>query len=67
MVQRALGAPVEVITPEEARRILPGIEIGDLAGATFCGEDGVATPAALVAGYATLARRGGVELRRAAK
>ena len=63
-VQRALGAPVEAITPEEARRILPGIEIGDLVGATFCAEDGVATPAALVAGYAALARRGGVELRR---
>ena len=47
-MQRGLGAPVEVITPEEARRILPGIEIGDLVGATFCAEDGVATPAALV-------------------
>ncbi|MXX85340.1 MAG: FAD-binding oxidoreductase [Acidobacteria bacterium] len=64
VVQRELGAPVEVITPEEARRILPGIEIGDLVGATFCPEDGVATPAALVAGYAALARREGVELRR---
>ena len=63
-VQRELGAPVEVITPDEARRVLPGIEIGDLVGATFCPEDGVATPAALVAGYAALARREGVELRR---
>ena len=64
VVQRALGAPVEVITPEEAERILPGIRTDDLVGATFCGEDGVATPAALVAGYAALARRAGVELRR---
>ena len=64
VVQRALGAPVEVITPEEAARILPGIVTDDLVGATFCGEDGVATPAALVAGYAALARRAGVELRR---
>lgn len=63
-VQRALGAPVEVITPREAARILPGIRTDDLVGATFCGEDGVATPAALVAGYAALARRGGVALRR---
>ena len=44
VVQRALGAPVEVITPEEAARILPGIVTDDLVGATFCGEDGVATP-----------------------
>ena len=63
-VQRALGAPVEVITPEEAERILPGIRTEDLVGATFCGEDGVATPAALVSGYGSLARRGGAELRR---
>ena len=63
-VQRALGAPVEVITPEEAERILPGTRTEDLVGATFCGEDGVATPAALVSGYGSLARRGGAELRR---
>ncbi len=66
-LQRALGAPVEVIPPEEAARLLPGIRTDDLAGATFCAEDGVATPAALVAGYAALARRGGVELRRRAE
>ena len=64
VVQRALGAPVEIITPEEAERILPGIRTDDLVGATFCGEDGVATPAALVAGYGALARRSGAELRR---
>lgn len=65
--QRRLGAPVEVIPPEEAERILPGIRTDDLVGATFCAEDGVATPAALVAGYAALARRHGVALRRGAE
>ncbi len=62
--QRALGAPVEVISPEEARRLAPGVRTDDLAGATYCPEDGVATPAALVAGYAALARGGGAQLRR---
>ena len=65
--QRRLGAPVEVIPPEEAERILPGIRTDDLVGATFCAEDGVATPAALVAGYAALARQHGVALRRGAE
>ncbi len=65
-LQRALGAPVEVISVAEAERLLPGITTDDLVGATFCPADGVATPAALVAGYAALARRGGVELRRGA-
>ncbi len=64
--QRALGAPVEVISPEIAARILPGLRLEGLVGATFCAEDGVATPAALVAGYAALARRSGAELRRGA-
>ena len=40
VVQRELGAPVEVITPEEARRILPGIEIGDLGGDVLRGGRG---------------------------
>ncbi len=66
-LQRSLGAPVEVIPVEDAARILPGIRTDDLVGATFCAEDGVATPAALVAGYAALARRGGVELRKGAE
>ena len=65
-LQRALGAPVEVISVAEAERLLPGVATDDLVGATFCPADGVATPAALVAGYAALARRGGVELRRGA-
>ena len=62
VVQRALGAPVEVITPEEAARILPGIVTDDLVGATFCGEDGVATPGGFggrVCGFGT-AGGGGV-------
>jgi sarcosine oxidase subunit beta len=55
--QRSLGVPVEVITPEEARRIVPELRIDDLVGATFCHEDGIANPHAIVQGYARGARK----------
>jgi sarcosine oxidase subunit beta len=57
--QRSLGVPVEVITPEEARRIVPELRIDDLVGATFCHEDGIANPHAIVQGYARGARKMG--------
>jgi sarcosine oxidase subunit beta len=55
--QRRLGVPVELISPEEARRIVPQLRVDDLVGATFCNEDGIANPHAIVQGYARTARR----------
>ncbi|MBV8430187.1 MAG: FAD-binding oxidoreductase [Solirubrobacterales bacterium] len=54
--QRALGAPAEIITPAQAREICPLIEVGDVLAASFCAEDGHATPEAVVQGYAFGAR-----------
>ncbi len=65
--QRELGAPVEVLTPEEARSIVPGLNIDDLVGATFCGADGFANPHAIVQGYAKNARKLGVEIARSSE
>jgi sarcosine oxidase subunit beta len=65
--QRALGVPVEVITPEEARRIVPELRIDDLVGATFCREDGIANPHAIVQGYARNARRLGATFVKSAE
>lgn len=62
--QRALGVPVEILTPEEAARIVPGLRTDDLVAATFCGEDGIANPHAIVQGYAQNAKRLGVSLLR---
>ena len=60
--QQAMGVPVEVLTPEEARGIVAQLEIGDLVGATFCNADGIANPHAIVQGYAKNARRLGVDI-----
>ncbi|HEY7817221.1 MAG TPA: FAD-dependent oxidoreductase [Vicinamibacteria bacterium] len=65
--QQALGVPVEVITPEEARRIVPELRIEDLVGATFCHEDGIANPHAIVQGYARGARRWGATFSKGAE
>ncbi|MGZ5306368.1 MAG: NAD(P)/FAD-dependent oxidoreductase [Actinomycetota bacterium] len=61
--QRSLGVDTQLLTPEEAEAIAPGIAIGDVVGATFCSDDGIADPAGLTQGYATLARRAGADLR----
>lgn len=65
--QRALGVPVEVLTPEEARGVVAELYIGDLVGATFCNADGIANPHAIVQGYAKNARRLGVNIVRSAE
>jgi sarcosine oxidase subunit beta len=58
--QREMGVPVEVISAEDARRIVPDLAIDDLLGATFCPEDGLVNPHAMVQGYAKKAREQGV-------
>lgn len=57
--QRALGVLVDELTPEEALALVPGISGERLAGATFGPQDGIADPAGLTQGYATVARRAG--------
>ena len=58
--QRELGVPVEVLTPEEARRLVPEMATDDLVGATFGAQDGITNPHALVQGYAKKAKELGV-------
>ena len=58
-LQRSLGVEVEVLEPADAGSLVPGIDTSRLIGATFGPGDGIADPAALTQGYATLARRAG--------
>ena len=58
-LQRSLGVDARLLTPDEALEIVPGIDVEGAAGATFCPDDGIADPAGLTEGYATLARRSG--------
>jgi sarcosine oxidase subunit beta len=62
-LQRSLGVEVDVLTPGQAVDLIPGISPEGLIGATFGPKDGIADPSGLTQGYATLARRAGVEIR----
>jgi sarcosine oxidase subunit beta len=61
-LQRSFGVKVEVLTPQEAASLIPGIETDGMLGATFGPEDGIADPSGLTQGYATAARRAGAEI-----
>jgi sarcosine oxidase subunit beta len=62
-LQRSMGVPVEVLSPEEAGGLIPGVSLEGMVGATFGPADGIADPSGLTNGYATLARRAGADLR----
>lgn len=62
-LQRSMGVPAELLSAEEAARLVRGLAIDDVVGATFCPWDGIADPMGLTLGYVTLARRAGAELR----
>jgi len=62
-LQRSLGVEVEVLAPEEAGELVPGINLEGMVGATFGPRDGIADPSGLTQGFATLARRAGAAIR----
>ncbi|MCR6544516.1 NAD(P)/FAD-dependent oxidoreductase [Dehalobacterium formicoaceticum] len=59
-LQQRLGIPVQKVTPEEAKEIVPHLNIEGLIGATFCGTDGHANPFHVVDAYYKAAKRLGV-------
>ncbi len=62
-MQRGLGIPVELLTPQAACDAVPQLDIDGLVAASFCPLEGYATPDAVVQGYAAAARRLGVRVR----
>lgn len=61
-LQRALGAPVEVLTPDEALRYVP-FETAGLAGATYGPWDGVIDPHMATHAFVHMGRAEGVRYR----
>ncbi len=62
-MQRSLGARVEELDAAEVGRLVPGLNTEGIVGATFGPDDGIADPSGLTNGYATLARRAGVDIQ----
>lgn len=63
-LQNRMGLKSRFITPEEAREIVPLLNIDPIAGATFCQTDGHANPFRVVHGYAGKAEKMGVEINK---
>ncbi len=61
-LQRSLGVEVDVLTPEDAAELIPGIALEGMVAATFGPSDGIADPSGLTLGYAMAARRAGAEI-----
>ncbi|HEX5731262.1 MAG TPA: FAD-binding oxidoreductase [Blastocatellia bacterium] len=63
-MQRGLGVEVDLITPDEAQMLAPGLNVEGVIGATFCARDGIADPNGVTMGFAKAAQALGVEIVR---
>ena len=61
-LQRSLGVDVNLLSPQEARGMVPGINIEDVLGASYCPTDGYADPYSVVQGFSSAARSLGVRI-----
>ena len=66
-MQRALGVDTRLVSAEKAAGIAPGISLEGVVAASYNPQDGIADPAGLTQGYATLAARAGARLRMGAE
>ncbi len=62
-MQRRLGVKVDLISPQETAELVPGLNLDDVLGATFCPDDGYADPYSVVSGFASAARRLGIKIQ----
>src|SRR5215216_3987707 len=63
-MQRRLGVEVDLLSPDQARELAPGIEVEGILAATFCPRDGIADPYGVTMGFARSAQAAGVEIYR---
>jgi sarcosine oxidase subunit beta len=64
-LQNRLGIPSQLVSPEEAAGLVPGLRDDALAGGSWCGEDGYFDrPQGVVEAFAEAAVRAGVEIER---
>ena len=61
-LQTKLGGEVRVITPDDARKLVPALRVDDLIAGVWGPGDGLAGPAEVTAGFARRARELGVKI-----
>jgi sarcosine oxidase, subunit beta len=62
-MQRAEGADVRWLTPDDIRELVPALMTDDVLAATYCPDEGYAGPNEVVQAYAARAREMGVAIR----
>ncbi|MEX2146499.1 MAG: FAD-dependent oxidoreductase [Candidatus Rokuibacteriota bacterium] len=65
-LQQSLGVRSEILAPGDAGRFLDQLVTDDLAGASFCADDGSADPYSLLQAFLALARQRGLDVRTSA-
>src|SRR5436853_735678 len=63
-MQKRLGVEVDELSPAEAARLAPGLNVDGILGATFCARDGIADPNGVTKGLAKLAQAAGAAIER---
>ncbi len=63
-MQQRLGVAVDWLNAAEAARLIPGLVTDGIAAATFCARDGISDPNGVTMGFASAAKRHGVEIRK---
>ncbi len=63
-VQNSLGIPSKLVTPQEAKYIVPDLNTDKLIGGAFCPTDGHANPFKVTYGYSKAAENLGVEINK---
>ena len=63
-MQRRLGVDVELLTPDDAVRLAPGLDVDGILAASYCARDGIADPNGVTMGFAKAAQAAGVRIER---
>jgi sarcosine oxidase subunit beta len=63
-LQRSLGVEVDWLSPDDAARVAPGVNVDGVVAATFCQRDGIADPNGVTMGFARSAEAAGVMILR---
>ncbi len=61
-LQRRLGLEVDLLSPGEVGELVPGLNLDDVIGASFCAADGYADPYSVVSGFTSAAGKLGVKI-----
>ncbi len=61
-LQRQLGVPTEILSPQDIARLVPAVNVDDIEFGSICWQDGVIDPHSVMQAYVQNARRLGAEI-----